>query len=298
MAKRPSIQFYPADWRNNAKLRRCSWAARGVWIELIGLLHDSDEYGVLRWPLREIAQALGAPIKEVRELAEKNVLYGCESGMCEPMVYTPSSGRKLGEPVVLVPAQQGPIWYSPRMVRDEHVRTKRGESTRFGESIDDSPNPSPKGAIGEAISDAPTARQGDGSSSSSSSSIKAPPKSPKGDQRPRMNFESWISSLPDGVPAIPDDHSVFAYADRVSMPLEFVSLAWEWFKREYRAKPRKCYADWPSHFRNAVEKGWGNLWRISADGEYFLTTAGKQLERDIEAAQDAEEGKGDHREAA
>lgn len=311
MAKRPSIQFYPADWRNNAKLRRCSWAARGVWIELIGLLHDSDEYGLLRWPLREIAQALGAPVKEVKELADKNVLYGCESGMCEPMIYTPRSGRVDGEPVVLVPAQPGPIWYSPRMVRDEHVRNRSGGATRFRSREDgadegqtaadtmpgdngpqgDSPDLSPS----ESPNHSPSRRQGesqsDGSTSSSSSSIKAPPKSPRGDQRPRMNLETWMASLPEGVPPIPDDHSVFAYAERVGMPMDFVGLAWEWFKREYRAKPRKVYADWPAHFRNAVEKGWGNLWRISADGEYFLTTAGKQLQRNIDAEQDADEGR-------
>lgn len=306
MAKRPSIQFYPADWRNNAKLRRCSWAARGVWIELIGLLHDSDEYGVLRWPLREIAQALGAQPKDLNELVTKGVLYGCATGDCEPMVYTPRSGRVAGDPVLLVPAQPGPIWYSPRLVRDEYIRTKRGSSTRFGEGEGDdmgediggSPNPSPKGGIGEDIDAAPKPGQSDGSSSTSSSSIKAPPKSPKGDQRPRLNFESWLASLPEGVPAIPDDHGVFTYAEQVGLPLEFVSLAWEWFKREYRKKPRKRYADWRAHFRNAVEGAWGNLWRISAEGEYYLTTQGKQLQRDIESEHDAEDGAGEGRAAA
>lgn len=130
--KRPSFQFYPADWRNNAKLRRCSWAARGVWIELIGLLHDSDDYGVLRWPLKQIAQALGCPLKLLNELVECGVLYGAEKGECEAFVYTPRSGRKNGEPVELVPAQQGPVWFSPRMVRDEYVRSNAGASTRFG----------------------------------------------------------------------------------------------------------------------------------------------------------------------
>ena len=130
--KRPSFQFYPADWRNNAKLRRCSWEARGVWIELLGLLHDSDNYGVLAWPLKEIAQALGAPLKALKELVDKGVLYGIEKGECEPFVYTPRSGRKNGDPVELVPAQQGPVWFSPRMVRDEYVRSNAGASTRFG----------------------------------------------------------------------------------------------------------------------------------------------------------------------
>lgn len=170
--KRPSFQFYPADWRNNAKLRRCSWEARGVWIELLGLLHDSDNYGVLSWPLKEIAQALGAPLKAIKELVDKGVLYGIEKGECEPFVYTPRSGRKNGDPVELVPAQQGPVWFSPRMVRDEYVRTVRGESTRFsdGDAPKNKPaKPSPKGGLGEGNGEAPSQRQGDGSTSSSTS---------------------------------------------------------------------------------------------------------------------------------
>src|SRR4051812_26611792 len=99
--KRPAFQFYPADWRNNANLRRCSWEARGVWIEVMGLMHDSDCYGLLRWPLREIAQAIGAPAKLLQELAVKGVLKGADSGQIETFVYTPRSGRKDGDPVAL-----------------------------------------------------------------------------------------------------------------------------------------------------------------------------------------------------
>jgi hypothetical protein len=187
--KRPSFQFYPADWRNNAKLRRCSWAARGVWIELMGLMHDSDEYGLLRWPLKQIAQALGCPVKLLNELVECGVLYGCSSGECEPLIYTPRSGRKDGEPVVLVPVQAGPVWYSPRMVRDEYVRTIRGEGTRFG----DGEKPSPKGGIGDGNGAAPSQRKGDGATSSSSSSSSTPvPNGTSVDARRRFEmFEGW-----------------------------------------------------------------------------------------------------------
>lgn len=183
--RRPSFQFYPGDWRTNAKLRRCSWAARGVWIEVMGLMHDSDEYGILRWPLKDIAQALGANMRELNELVAKGVLYGTEKGVCEPMIFRPKSGRREGPPVELVAEQKGPIWYSPRMVRDEYVRQQRGASTRFGDDDDrppmggfgGSPNRAPKPPFGDgsgarngASKPPPTQPQGDGSSSSSSSS--------------------------------------------------------------------------------------------------------------------------------
>lgn len=184
--KRPSFQFYPADWRNNAKLRRCSWAARGVWIELIGLMHDSDTYGLLRWPLKQIAQALGCPVKLLQELVDCGVLYGCEKGACAAMVYTPVSARRKGAPVELVPAQPGPVWYSPRMVRDEYVRANAGASTRFK-----SPSHSPDTPSGHSPSRRHGEDQSDGSSSSSSSSTTAPIGASV-DARQRFEmFEGW-----------------------------------------------------------------------------------------------------------
>lgn len=167
---RPSFQFYPGDWRKNANLGRCSYAARGAWVDVLCVLHDSDDgYGIVRYPLRELANAAHAPLRLLRELADKRVLKGCDSGVCEPFVYVPRSGRRDGAPVVLVPELPGPIWYSSRMVRDEYVRAIRGESTRFEES-DGPSNPSPKGGLGAGRKPSPNPGKGDGASSSSSSS--------------------------------------------------------------------------------------------------------------------------------
>jgi hypothetical protein len=142
--KRPAFQFYPSDWRNNANLRRCSPAARGVWVDIMCVLHDSDEYGIVRWPLIDLSNASNAPMKLIRELVEKSVLKGHDKRLQAPYIYTPRSGRCDGEPVTLIGIQDGPVWYSSRMVRDEYVRTIRGESTRFGE-----PKAAPKPPFGD-----------------------------------------------------------------------------------------------------------------------------------------------------
>lgn len=159
--RRPSFQFYPADWRNNANLRRCSPAARGIWVDVMCVLHDSDEYGVVRWPLVDLANSANAPIKLVRELVEKNVLKGGDKQLLAAFIYTPRSGRKNGPPVTLLATQEGPIWYSSRMVKDEYVRTIRGETTRFSDGEGESPN--------KALKSSPKPPIGDGSTSSSSS---------------------------------------------------------------------------------------------------------------------------------
>jgi hypothetical protein len=161
--KRPSLQFYPADWRNNAKLRRCSLAARGAWIEIMCILHDSDEYGVIRWPLADLARAAGVSLKLARELVEKGVLKGADSD-AEPYVHTPTHAGRKGEPVVIVRGGGGAVWYCSRFVCDEWIRERRGAGTRFDSENQPSRSParSPTGRVGE--------RQGDGPSSSSSSS--------------------------------------------------------------------------------------------------------------------------------
>jgi hypothetical protein len=41
------MKFYPSDWAADEKLRMCSLAARGLWIEMIALMHRSDQYGHL-----------------------------------------------------------------------------------------------------------------------------------------------------------------------------------------------------------------------------------------------------------
>jgi DNA-binding transcriptional regulator YhcF (GntR family) len=75
-AERPWMKFYPQDWRADERLRNCSLAARGLWLELIALMHRSERYGYLlingKAPSdRALAIQAGAAIDEVKEaLAE------------------------------------------------------------------------------------------------------------------------------------------------------------------------------------------------------------------------------------
>lgn len=164
---RPSMQFYFGDWRKNAKLRRCSPAARGYWIDIMGVLHDSEEYGLVRWPLKELARASDAPMRYVRELVEKGVLKGSDT---EPVDYsfTPTHGRACGQPVKLIENRSGACWFSSKMVRDEYVRQIRGSSSRF--SHDTAESSSPKGGIGDGFGDVIGDGSGDGASASASAS--------------------------------------------------------------------------------------------------------------------------------
>lgn len=43
----PWLKFYTSDWRSDPALRMCSMAARGLWAELICLMHEATPYGHL-----------------------------------------------------------------------------------------------------------------------------------------------------------------------------------------------------------------------------------------------------------
>lgn len=136
-------------------------------MDVLCVLHDSDEYGVARYPLAELARAAGVPLRLLKELAEKGVLKGADKA-ASPFVWAPFHAGKRGDEVVLVAESEGPCWYCSRFVRDEYVRQRRGSGTRFtADNQPDKPSPNqqpmppPKAPFGEP--------QGDGASSASSS---------------------------------------------------------------------------------------------------------------------------------
>lgn len=277
--RRPSFQFYPADWRNNANLRRCSWEARGVWLEVMGLMHDSDVYGVLHWPLKEIAQALGAPAKLVLELATKGVMKGADKGLIEAYVYTPRAHRKDGDPKVLVASQEGPIWYSSRMVKDEHLRLVRGENTKFTEDPKANPKTAPKPTLGAA--------SGDGSTSSSSSTTSPSLRSGEGAAKPpsSTSLKGYLAKCRDeGRKPIPEGHPVRAYCADAGIGDEMLQVAWLMFKdRHTTGEKVKRYKDWPRVFQNSVESRWYSLWVINGDGAADWSSTGLQQKRVLES---------------
>lgn len=128
MANRPSFQFYPSDWLSNTNLRRCTFEEKGVWLEIICLMNDSDEYGILRWTIEDIAIAVRCEISIIMSLVNKGVLKG-SSDPKEKVSFSTPIAQKNRQPiqVTLIEEQGGPFWYSSRMVRDEYKRKKRAE---------------------------------------------------------------------------------------------------------------------------------------------------------------------------
>lgn len=88
-SQEPWMKFYPQDWRADEKLRLCSLAARGLWIEMLAIMHRSERYGHLliggTVPTDvQLAVQAGASPEEVsallRELSDAGVFSRAASG--------------------------------------------------------------------------------------------------------------------------------------------------------------------------------------------------------------------------
>lgn len=113
IVKRPSFQFYPGDWLRSADLRSCSIGARGLWIDMICLMHEGSPYGYLKVGskvilLPTLSQMVGLTTHEAEgylsELKEAGVASVDDAGCL----------------------------FSRRMVRDEKVRQARASGGILG----------------------------------------------------------------------------------------------------------------------------------------------------------------------
>lgn len=115
MAKLPAFQFYPGDWLKDPNLRRCSPAARGVWIDMLCLMFECDPRGVLAtggnaWGDDEIASVISGQTAEVLS--------------CIQELLTKEVASRNGAGAI----------FSRRMVRDEQIRRERAKAGAKGGS--------------------------------------------------------------------------------------------------------------------------------------------------------------------
>jgi len=89
----PWLKFYPTDWRSDPRLRMCGIAARGLWIEMIALMHEAVPYGHLivsgHSPTdAQLAVLAGMPSAQVPELLGELESAGVFSRTREGVIYS------------------------------------------------------------------------------------------------------------------------------------------------------------------------------------------------------------------
>lgn len=177
--KQPSFQFYPGDWMRSSDLRSCSVGARGLWMDMICLMHEGSPYGYLKVGSMVIlpanlARMVGATLPEVEgwlDELHKAGVYSMDENGCI---------------------------FSRRMIRDEEIRKRRASGGKLGGN----PNlvrkeSSAKDADKVANKDNLRANLQPTPSSSSSSAYKNPPQPPKKEKMAELKKAQPLSDEPD-----------------------------------------------------------------------------------------------------
>lgn len=91
--RQPWIKFYPSDWRADPCLRMCGLSARGLWMEMLALMHEGEPYGHLTINGRQItekqlATLVGCPLPELRDLLAELSNAGVFSKTDQGVIYS------------------------------------------------------------------------------------------------------------------------------------------------------------------------------------------------------------------
>jgi hypothetical protein len=112
----PWLKFYPSDWRSDPALRMCSIAARGLWMEMLCVMHENGgdlEINSKALTPRQLANLAGCGVDEVdtllSELEDAGVFSRREDGTiysrrmirdAEKAEADKANGRKGGNPKI------------------------------------------------------------------------------------------------------------------------------------------------------------------------------------------------------
>ena len=116
--KRPAFQFYPADWRTDSSLKVCCLAARGLWVEMLCLMHELGQGEGSRYGYLELR---GQPLKP----DQLGRLIGIDLATMEPLL------EEL-EDAGVYSRDEGGVIYSRRLERDGHLKQIRSNAGTKG----------------------------------------------------------------------------------------------------------------------------------------------------------------------
>ncbi len=112
--KQPWMKFFPNDWLSDEALKDCSYAAKGLWIDLLCLMHKCGRRGYLQ-------QANGQPL-DASQIARKT---GGEPAEVAHLLQELLGSGVLSE-------SETKVFFSRRMVREAHLREVREKAGQKG----------------------------------------------------------------------------------------------------------------------------------------------------------------------
>lgn len=121
--KLPALQFYTGDWRKDPGVQALDHELKGIWIDLLCIMHESEERGRLVLPNGQpfpdvgIARNLSLDVAKWKQKRQELLDYGVAS------------------------EDENGVLYNRRMVRDERLRHVRAKAGAKGGKAKRTPSP-------------------------------------------------------------------------------------------------------------------------------------------------------------
>ncbi|MFC6225496.1 hypothetical protein ACFP2F_19775 [Hymenobacter artigasi] len=247
--KLPAIQFYPGDWHKDQGVQALDLAQRGAWFELLLMMHDSDERGVLLvngqpMPDAVIARRLGLDNQTANQILTTLLTYGVAS-------------RRESDGAL----------FCRRMVKDENLRRIRTEAGKKGGNpnllnqkpkqkattrVKQIPTPSFSSSIttsvieGEAADAAPPAPDGEKSEPEEHSSGSPLHRRGVGGEAKRKNVPPMLAEV--------QDYAAAHYPDSADAQAEAATFHDHYESNGWRVSGKTLMADWRASFRNWMRR--------------------------------------------
>jgi hypothetical protein len=222
--KLPAFQFYPGDWRKDVGLQSLDYQARGVWIEMLCLMHESERRGVLTLNGQAMPDPALARLLGIEEVLLKQILT-----------------TLLNHGVTTREDATGALM-SRRMVRDEKLREIRANCGKQGGNpllLKQKPT--------TRVNQKPTPSSSVSSSSSSADDTEedalrpAPPvEAIKKPRRELPTLEAWTAAAKELHPDWPTDDALNAWE-------HYEKVGWKTGKNrieKWRFCIGTCYRNW------------------------------------------------------
>jgi len=126
--KLPALQFYGGDWRKDPGIQSLDYHDKGVWFEILLIMHESEERGKLvlnTKPMTDVvlARILGLPLVDILDKQNTNQII--ERGLTTTLTTLLEHGVATRE-------EDTNILICRRMVRDEELRKIRTKVGKLG----------------------------------------------------------------------------------------------------------------------------------------------------------------------
>jgi predicted GIY-YIG superfamily endonuclease len=117
--RHPWFKFHTSDWRGDDKLRSCSLAAQGLWINCLAIMHVATPRGYLNLTTKQLALLMGRPMNEVAKALAELEHHGVSSRNEAGWLYSRRMVRDTAKAITL--AENGRLGGNPKLTSSYNV---------------------------------------------------------------------------------------------------------------------------------------------------------------------------------